>query len=221
MPVRGENSRGSGVQCSVAARAMARDSPNPALVGIRMRLRHLLVAGLFAVPFALPATAHAGKDMKGRFGLGAQRTLSGASELHARWFLLERLSLGFGTGMWFHTDDFDNDDDRDPRSAFSISPSVFGWFLRTKETGPVAANLGIGGRFTMVIHNGNNNTVVEPIMEVPLTVEVYVGQHFAIAPEAGVAFRINSGGDDEAFTNTINAGSGSAIMGGGSFHFYF
>ncbi|TPV92438.1 MAG: hypothetical protein B7733_25740 [Myxococcales bacterium FL481] len=184
-----------------------------------MTSRSLLLAGLFTATLAAPAVAHAGKDMAGRMGVGAQRTLAGASELSFKWFIIQRLSLGFGAGMVLDADDVD--DDRVRQSTFSFSPSVFGWFLRTKEVGPVAASLGLGVRPSMIIHNGNDTTVVEPVLEVPLAVEVYVGEHFAIQPEAGVTFRINSNGNRDRFSNTIGAGSGAAIMGGGSFHFYF
>ncbi|MEE9383919.1 MAG: hypothetical protein V3V08_10950 [Nannocystaceae bacterium] len=169
---------------------------------------------------AMPATARAGKDMQQRVGVGAQRTLSGANELHVNWFLDTRLSLGFGAGMDVYRDS--NNGDPAGQSAFSFSPSVFGWFLRTKETGPVAANLGVGGRFTVIVHGTpNDTTVIEPILEIPVTVEVYLGQHFAIAPEAGLAFRMNVDGNTETFNVSADGGSGPAIMAGGSFHFYF
>ena len=195
--------------------------------------RHLplLVASALTAGIALvPQSAQAGRDMRGRFGLGGQRTLGGYNQLHAKYFVIKHLSLGLGWGFLV----VDNtDDDLDPVVGTSISPEVLGWFPIGPQESPIGANLGIGGRFDIVVVDaGTGDTYFEFDIEIPVIAEVYLGDHFGVAPEVGLVIGVNDndevlfGVGQERSSIVGNAlGFGIAdnfgMFAGGSFHFYF
>ena len=216
--------------------------------------RHIVTPlALGATLIAVPATAHAGKDMKGRFGIGGARTLSGFTQIHGRYFVLTHFSLGFGFGLgvWDSNNDTDNDgeDDVDPLVVANLAPEFMAWLLRSNESKPIAANFGIGGRIGFIFGSdgsndpsGQQNDPFEIDIEIPITAEVFLGDHFSLAPEVGIVFRIIPGrapadgnrGGCQTLTNPgacrvlgggpgfgFEVGHNTGFFGGGSFHFYF
>jgi hypothetical protein len=164
--------------------------------------------GIGAFALAMPQTAQAGKDMKMRFGIGGQRTLTGYSQIRARFFPITNLhvGLGFGVVMW---DPHQHDVDHDTYLLATLSPEVMGWYVSKKETGPISANFGGGLRFGIAFgadgtDDDNQNGLDNPFeldIELPMSAEVFFGEHFSFAPEAGIVFRIVPGetagpGDD-------------------------
>jgi hypothetical protein len=181
----------------------------------RTTLSTALALGIAAVALATPQTAQAGKDMKMRFGIGGQRTLTGYSQIRARFFPITNLhvGLGFGVVVWDpHVDDVDHD----AYVLATLSPEVMGWYVSPAE-GPVSANFGGGLRFGLAFgadgqdddtQNGLDNPF-EIDIELPLSAEVFFGNHFSFAPEAGIVFRIvpgEAGDPDDEWDE--NPGSG-------------
>jgi hypothetical protein len=150
-----------------------------------------------------PRTASAGKDMRMRFGLGGQRTLTGYPQIRARLFPITNLHVGLGFGMLLW-DPHEEDVNDDTIVLATISPEVMGWYVSPSE-GPISANFGGGLRFGMVfgengIDDSDEQGLDDPFeidIELPISAEVFFGHHFSIAPEVGIVFRIVPGEYDD------------------------
>jgi hypothetical protein len=202
----------------------------------RTTLSTAFALGIAAIALATPQTAQAGKDMKMRFGIGGQRTLTGYSQIRARFFPIKHLhvGLGFGIVMW---DPHQHDVDNDAILLATLSPEVMGWYV-TKSEGPISANFGGGLRFGIAfgadgVDDDNQNGLDNPFeldIELPMSAEIFFGNHFSFAPEAGIVFRIVPGesagpGDDpddydenpgSGCTNTTNPVFCALFRGGGA-----
>lgn len=206
-----------------------------------------VAATLGLCAFVAPQTAHAGKDMRMRFGLGGQRTLSGYSQIRARFFPITNLHVGLGFGVVI----LDPEGDADPMVLGTVSPEVMGWYVTDTE-GIVSANFGGGLRFGAVFgengiddaDEGDRDDPLEFDIELPITAEVFLGNHFSIAPEFGVVFRIIPGSNEDGDVNPgagcasgtsplvcgtgaslpsfgFELGQNTGLFGGGSMNFFF
>jgi len=172
------------------------------------------------------AGSGSGDGLQGTFGLGAIRTLSGLTGINARYFVLDRLSVGLnvGVGTWTYRENDPNSTDPCPgpdcelEETRTIATLGLGlealYFVKLGNPAgqlPFRADFGVGGRFTYF--QGVNATDVpdnrddptEFDIEIPAVVQLRFGDHFTLSPEFGVNFIIVPG--DRAVPD-LNPGTG-------------
>jgi hypothetical protein len=183
-----------------------------------------------------------GDGLQGTFGLGAIRTLGGLTGINARYFVLDRLSVGLnvGVGTWTYKENRPGTTDgpcpgpdcefEDSRTIATLGLGLEAlYFVKLGNPAgslPFKADFGVGGRFTYL--QGINATDVpdnrddptEFDIEIPMVVQLRFGDHFVLSPEFGLNFIIVPG--DRALGD-LNTGSGKPDfvigpgLGGGPF----
>ena len=164
-----------------------------------------------------------GAPMKGRFGFGAMRTVSGLNGLFGRYYLANRFTLGLNAGFatFSHRDTDDNGEFTRTRTvgAFALGPEVFFWPVQGDRGHQVHADFGVGGRvltyvgFLGLQEEEQSNTLDTPVeidVEIPAAVQVFIGQRVSINPEFGFVVRIIPGSrePDENGDFDMNPGTG-------------
>jgi hypothetical protein len=164
-----------------------------------------------------------GEPMKGRFGFGAMRTVSGLNGLYGRYYLSNRLTLGLTAGVatFSHRDTDDNGEFSRTRTvgAFAVGPEVFFWPVQGPRDQQVHADFGVGARvltyvgFLGLSEEEQSNTLDTPVeidIEIPAAIQVFIGPRVSINPEFGFVVRIIPGSrePDENGDFDMNPGTG-------------
>lgn len=160
--------------------------------------------------------------LRGTFGVGAIRTISGLTGINARYFLLDRLSLGINLGLATFTynenDPASTDTCPGPDCRFEDTRTVASWgmgleglyFFKMGEPAgqlPFYADFGLGGRFTYLQRintadvEDNLDDPTEFNIEIPMVVQLRFGKHFVLSPEFGVRFVIVPGSREDGDVN--------------------
>lgn len=173
--------------------------------------------------------------LRGTFGVGAIRTIGGLTGINARYFVLDRLSVGLNLGLATFTFA-----ENDPASTdvcpgadcrFEDQRTVATWgmgleglyFFKLGDPAgqlPFHADFGLGGRFTYLQQintadvEDNLDDPTEFDIEIPMVVQLRFGKHFVLSPEFGVRFIIVPGKREDG---DINPGSGYPDTTAGSF----
>lgn len=147
-----------------------------------------------------------GAPMKGRFGFGALRTVSGLNALFGRYYVANRLTIGLTTGFatFTHRDTGDTGEFDRTRTvgAVAIGPEVFFWPVQGPRSEQVYADFGAGVRVLTYVgflgltdeERGNTlNTPVEINVEIPAKIQLFIGERVSVNPEFGVVLRIIPG----------------------------
>lgn len=153
----------------------------------------------------------------GRLSLGATRTLAGLNGVNIRYYLNDHFHIGLNLGVATFTyrepdllgDPVDcgtNQQDgsctKNARTAAYIGSSFEGiYWILGKPAGnwPFQADFGIGGRvgFQHYVNTTDiANNLDDPLqltVEIPLVLQLSLGENFSIAPEFGAALRWNPG----------------------------
>ncbi|MBL6976073.1 MAG: hypothetical protein ISR64_10105 [Deltaproteobacteria bacterium] len=161
-----------------------------------------LVAALALVTvLSLPANA---RDMNGKFGLGFDQTLAGVSGISAKYWIGDfgiRGVLGL---------DFIVPRSGGTRMSMNFALGVIYNFARTE-----AANLGIGVMADLGYNNGaatGGGSSIQVNVEVPLTAEIFITDHFSFHISVGLAVAIiPSGGSALGDARPKNDSQGNPI----------
>lgn len=171
------------------------------------------------------STSGSGDGLKGTFGLGAIRTLGGLTGINARYFVMDRLSVGLnvGVGTWtYHenrpgTTDMCPGPDCDFEDTRTVATLGLGlealYFVKLGNpagTLPFRADFGVGGRFTYFQGinatdvQDNHDDPTEFDIEIPMVVQLRFGDHFTLSPEFGLNFIVVPG---ERAAGDVNPGT--------------
>lgn len=153
----------------------------------------------------------------GRLSLGAARTLAGLTGITVRYYINDHFHIGANLGVatfsYRYPDLADDAVDcaTDPsapactkktRTVAYIGTSLeFIYWVLGKPAGnlPFQADFGVGGRLGFqheVNSNDVGNNLDDPLQltaEIPLMLQLNIGENFAIVPEFGAVFRWNPG----------------------------
>lgn len=164
-----------------------------------------------------------GAPMKGRFGLGALRTLSGLNALYGHYYVANRLTLGLvaGVATFSHRETDDSGEFNRTRTvgAVAIGPELFFWPVQGPRDQQVHADFGLGGRlntyvgFLGIPRDERSNTLDTPVeidLELGAKIQLFVGRRVSVSPEFGLAVRMIPGSReaDENGDSDLNPGSG-------------
>lgn len=179
----------------------------------------LAAAALAVALFASPGTAHAAREQTG-LGVGANLTLGGISGIALNYWVSPSIMLEFmvATGL-----NFPRSDAQAIGFNLGLSAGVFGVLAGGDQT-----NLMLGGRLAMLgqfnttnIPDTNDDALAVEI-DVPLRVEHWFDEHFAINAQVGVAIVINADLSPASPPTTASAGVGATtgFFGGAGFTYY-
>ncbi len=170
------------------------------------------------------------RPFKGRFGIGAIRTVSGLNGINFRYFITDKFAIGGNLGVALFTYRENDPDSTDicpgadcdlentrTVAALAVSLEALYYARLGKATGqlPFRADFGLGGRFgfqAIVNHTDIADNLDDPTelhVELPLIVQLMFGENFALAPEFGVDFRIVPGSRADGDTNPGSGRPGS------------
>ena len=188
---------------------------------------------------SLPLEKAEAKDMRGKLGIGANTTLTGAHGLTIRYYPSRRFGVEILGGT---TIGRDSSTGNKVNIAFAAQ---FNYVLR--EIG--RANLLVGLRGVIAYVNDDNfnqspsgepqlsNSYIHPAIEAPLTIEYYFSDAFSLQLSAGLALsfvpedgalltggrifgEIHSANTTRNYQTVIGVGSGG-LFGSAGFTFYF
>jgi hypothetical protein len=132
----------------------------------------------------LVATSAQAKDLGGKFGLGYEATLGGVQGLSLSYFVTHALAIDVLLGLQFVSPD-----SGDSLFGFNAAIGARYNFARAKDT-----NLGIGLRVDLGFANkaamGGADSSFQANIELPLVVEHFFGEHFAITLATGLTVEI-------------------------------
>ncbi len=162
-------------------------------------------------------------SFKGRFGVGAIRTIAGLNGINARYFITDKFMLGGSAGVALFTYRENDPDSTDPACpdpncnledrrtvafmAFNIEGLYFLHLGREAGRLPFRADFGLGGRFGVITSanaadvNNNLDDATELHIEIPLVFQLMFGNNFALSPELGMDFRIVPGSREDGDAN--------------------
>ncbi len=162
--------------------------------------------------------------MKNRVGFGAMRTLAGLNGLMLRWYAANRFTVGFnlGAATFSHGDTDENGDFERTRTvgAVGFGPEFFFWPYQGKRSQQVHADFGVGARvstyfgFLGRLEEEQTDTLDTPLeidVEIPASVQLFIGKRVAIVPEFGVAFRIIPGNREPDQNGEFDSNPGRGI----------
>ncbi len=163
-------------------------------------------------------------DMKNRVGFGAMRTLAGLNGLFVRWYAANRFTVGLnlGAATFSHKDTDENGDFDRTRTvgAVGVGPEFFFWPFQGDRSQQVHADFGVGARLTTYfgflgqLEEEQTDTMDTPLeidIEVPASVQLFIGKRVAIVPEFGVAFRIIPGNREPDQNGEFDSNPGRGI----------
>ncbi|MEM6289937.1 MAG: hypothetical protein AAGA54_01690 [Myxococcota bacterium] len=162
--------------------------------------------------------------MKNRVGFGAMRTLAGLNGLMLRWYAADRFTVGFnlGAATFSHGDTDENGDFERTRTvgAVGAGPEFFFWPYQGDRSQQVHADFGVGARVTTYfgflgqLEEEQSDTLDTPLeidVEVPASIQLFIGKRVAVIPEFGVAFRIIPGNREPDQNGEFDANPGRGI----------
>lgn len=165
-----------------------------------------------------------GAAMKGRFGFGAMRTVSGLNGLFGRYYLGNRITLGLTAGFatFSHRETDDNGEFGRTRTvgAFAVGPEVIFWPVQGDRSQQVHADFGVGARaltyvgFLGLPEEEQSNTLDTPVeidVEIPVALQVFIGRRVSINPEFGFAVRIIPGSREPDQNGDFDQNPGTGI----------
>ncbi len=163
------------------------------------------------------------EPFRGRFGVGAIRTIAGLNGINARYFITDKFMIGGSAGVALFSYREDDPESTDPpcpdaecnlentRTVAFMAFNIEGlYFLNLgREAGrlPFRADFGVGGRFGVITSanatdvNDNLDDATELHIEIPLVFQLMFGNNFALSPELGMDFRIVPGSREEGDSN--------------------
>lgn|GEM_PF-1105433 len=163
-------------------------------------------------------------EMKNRVGFGAMRTLAGLNGLFVRWYAANRFTVGLnlGAATFSHRDTDENGEFERTRTvgAIGVGPEFFYWPFQGDRTQQVHADFGVGARvstyfgFLGQLEEEETDTLDTPLeidIEVPASVQLFIGKRVAIVPEFGVAFRIIPGNREPDQNGEFDSNPGRGI----------
>jgi len=166
----------------------------------------------------------AAAPMKNRVGFGAMRTLAGLNGLFVRWYAVDRFTVGLnlGAATFSHGDTDDNGDFERTRTvgAMGVGPEFFYWPFQGDRSQQVYADFGVGARvstyfgFLGQLEEEETDTLDTPLeidVEIPASIQLFIGKRVAIVPEFGVAFRIIPGNREPDQNGEFDANPGRGI----------
>ncbi len=162
--------------------------------------------------------------MKNRVGFGAMRTLAGLNGLFVRWYAADRFTAGLnlGAATFSHGDTDENGDFERTRTvgAMGVGPEFFYWPFQGDRSQQVYADFGVGARvsayfgFLGQLEEEETDTLDTPLeidVEIPASIQLFIGKRVAIVPEFGVAFRIIPGNREPDQNGEFDANPGRGI----------
>ena len=165
-----------------------------------------------------------GAPMKGRFGFGAMRTVSGLNGLFGRYYVANRFTIGLDAGFatFTHRETDDNGEFSRTRTvgAFAVGPELFFWPVQGDRSQQVHADFGVGARLLTYVgflglnEEEQSNTLDTPVeidIEIPAAVQVFIGSRVSINPEFGVAVRIIPGSREPDGNGDFDMNPGTGI----------
>jgi hypothetical protein len=168
--------------------------------------------------------ASKGEAMKGRVGFGALRTVAGLNALLVRGYVSNRVTLGavVGAATFTHRDVDENGEFGRVRTvgAVGLGPELFFWPYQGSRAQQVHADFGIGARATAYVgffgrlpeeREETLDIPVEVDVEIPVALQLFIGQRVAILPEFGVAFRIIPGNREPDQNGDFDSNPGRGI----------
>jgi hypothetical protein len=184
----------------------------------RRTTSYLAAAALAAVLLASPRPALA-REQSG-LGVGANLTLGGISGIALNYWVSPGIMLEFMVATSLN---FPRNDGLAIGFNLGLSAGIFGVLAGSDQT-----NLALGGRIAMLgAFNPSNlpDTSDDQLaieLDVPLRVEHWFDDHFAINAQVGVAIVINADISDAHPTTTAAAGVGTTtgFFGGAGFTYY-
>lgn len=166
----------------------------------------------------------AAAPMKNRVGFGAMRTLAGLNGLFVRWYAADRFTVGLnlGAATFSHGDTDENGDFERTRTvgALGVGPELFYWPFQGDRNQQVYADFGVGTRvsayfgFLGQLEEEETDTLDTPLeidVEIPASIQLFIGKRVAIVPEFGVAFRIIPGNREPDQNGEFDANPGRGI----------
>jgi hypothetical protein len=164
-------------------------------------MRRAMTAALLALGLVAARDATA-KDMNGRWGIGAARTLGGVQGVDVTYWA-GRLGLTGTANLWIGFPD-------EPQDSFfkpALAAGVFFPFVASEH-----AELSIGGRVNLAIAHGDTQLA----LEAPLRLEWYVTDHLSLHGEVGVVIELVPEDRLLAGAGTVGGADGTGIVVGGS-----
>jgi len=165
-----------------------------------------------------------GAAMKGRFGLGAMRSVSGLNGLYGRYYLANRLTLGLTAGFatFSHRDTDDNGEYTRTRTvgAFAVGPELFFWPVQGRRDQQVHADFGAGARILTYVgflglpEDEQSNTLDTPVeidIEIPAKIQLFIGPRVSINPEFGFVVRIIPGSREPDGNGDFDENPGTGV----------
>lgn len=162
--------------------------------------------------------------MKNRVGFGAMRTLAGLNGLFVRWYAVDRFTVGLnlGAATFSHGDTDENGDFERTRTvgAVGVGPEFFYWPFQGDRSQQVYADFGVGARvstyfgFLGQLEEEETDTLDAPLeidVEIPASIQLFIGKRVAVIPEFGVAFRIIPGNREPDQNGEFDANPGRGI----------
>ncbi len=144
-------------------------------------MRKITIA--LAMSLLLASAAASAKDMRGRFGLGYDQSLGGASGLALTYWVTHALGIDLIMGL-----DLVSPDEGDNQVAFNTAFGVRYNIARARDV-----NLGIGLRGSMGFLNKaatGGDSIFQFNLDIPLIVEYFFSKHFAISLATGITMQI-------------------------------
>jgi hypothetical protein len=180
----------------------------------------------------LPA-AVAARPMDGRFGVGLERTLGGATGLGLRFYPADVVAIAATAGV----DIIVLDDGNDTSTSAGVTASIGGLFQVARSD---HAHLSVGARLTLGYRSLDAFRLIDPeatssdldlAFEIPIGLEVWLADHFSVLVSTGLVVDIvpSSGAQvrgDGAGSNAppggigIGIGAGSITATLGAFYYF-
>lgn len=139
---------------------------------------------LIAVALMLLTSTAFAKDMRGKFGVGYQGSLGGAQGLGIAYWVTNALAIDAILGLEFASPDVG-----DTQLGFNVAIGARYNIARAKDV-----NLGFGILidlgFVNKAGNGGADSSFQANIELPLTVEYFFSEHFAINLATGITIAI-------------------------------
>jgi hypothetical protein len=147
-----------------------------------------LTLGASATVLASGADGVHARPMEGRFGVGLERTLGGATGLALRFFPSDAFALVATAGV----DIVLADKDGDTEVSAGVAASVGGMFHFSRSE---HAHIAVGARLTLgyrsldafqLIDPTATSTDIDIAIELPIALEVWISSHFSLTVATGI-----------------------------------
>jgi hypothetical protein len=161
------------------------------------------MAAILVVAALLASPAAGAKDLGGRFGIGAARTLGGVQGLDVIYWA-GRLGLGGTVNLLWA-----NPDEGDSQINITLALGVL-YPIISRER----AELSIGGRVNLGVFQDQDTHIA---LEVPLRLQFYITDHLSLFGEVGVVIDLPSGDRNLDGAGTIGGSDGFGLVIGGTY----